>query len=101
MKTARSELRPVADVPAAGPFYSSPSPRYVERPETKEFESFDAGNVAGLVGGAIGAGIADQRGFEYYRQGFFFYGHQPYYGRPYYGVPSYYGGPYSPYYYKK
>jgi hypothetical protein len=52
------------------------------------------------VGGAIGAGIADQRGFEYYRQGFF-YGHQPYYGRPYYGVPSYYGGLYSPYYYKE
>lgn len=96
------KARLIADVPAAGPFYARPpSPRFIQRPETKEFETFDAGNIAGMVGGAIGAGIANQRGFEYYRQGFFFYGHQPYYGSPYYGGPAYYGGLYSPYYYKE
>ncbi len=80
-------------------------PGYVERgvavdKKKGKFEFFDVDNLANMTGGAIAAGIADQRRAEYYRQDFF-YGGRPYYGRPYYGGPAYYGGPYSTYYLKK
>ncbi len=80
-------------------------PGYVERgvavdKKQGKFEFFDADNLADMAGGAVAAGIADQRRKEYYRQDFF-YGGRPYYGGPFYGGPAYYGGPYSTYYLKK
>lgn len=89
------QAHPVADVPSR---YRRRG--YAEREEAGKFEFFDVDSLAGMVGGAIGAGIADQRRNEYYRQDFF-YGGAPYYGRPYYGGPAYYGGIYAPYYYRE
>lgn len=100
-------VRLVADMPSQ----SDRSSQYIRRgygqPDVVEldkkkgkFEFFDVDNLAGMAGGAVAAGIADQRRKEYYRQDFF-YGGRPYYGGPFYGGPAYYGGPYSTYYLKK
>lgn len=100
-------IRLVADMPLQG----DPSSQYIRRgagqPSIVEldkkkgkFEFFDVDNLAGMAGGAIAAGIADQRRKEYYRQDFF-YGGRPYYGGHFYGGPAYYGGSYSTYYLKK
>lgn len=100
-------VRFVADMPLQG----DPSSQYIRRGAVQpgvaaldskkgKFEFFDVDTLAGMAGGAIAAGIADQRRKDYYRQDFF-YGGRPYYGGPFYGGPAYYGGPYSTYYLKK
>ncbi len=89
-----------ADMPSqyVRPGYAQPGVAELDKKKGK-FEFFDVDNLAGMAGGAIAAGIADQRRKEYYRQDFF-YGGRPYYGGHYYGGPAYYGGPYSTYYLK-
>ncbi|HEY0234779.1 MAG TPA: hypothetical protein VGC86_06975 [Afipia sp.] len=107
MRSHSPNLRLVADMPLQG----GPSSQYIRRgagqpgivefdKKKGKFEFFDVDNLAGMAGGAIAAGIADQRRKEYYRQDFF-YGGRPYYGGPFYGGPAYYGGSYSTYYLKK
>ncbi|RTL53569.1 MAG: hypothetical protein EKK40_03155 [Bradyrhizobiaceae bacterium] len=96
-----SFVRPVADLSSQYVRPGTVQPEIVELDKKKgKFEFFDVDNLAGMAGGAIAAGIADQRRAEYYRQDFF-YGGRPYYGTPYYGGPAYYGGSYSTYYYRK